>query len=121
MEPVKGSFFIKGDITKTDTCEKIRKKFKNLDLVLSDIAPNITGIQDVDQANFTAILQSILGICSELLVKDGGLVMKYFIGSSYDDAAESLRTVFSTVDTFKPKSSRSKSNEIFFVCIGHKD
>ena len=99
--------------------EKIRKKFKNLTLFYQ-ILP-LTGIQDVDQANFTAILQSILGICSELLVKDGGLVMKYFIGSSYDDAAESLRTVFSTVDTFKPKSSRSKSNEIFFVCIGHKD
>ena len=121
MKPIPGVHFINGDINNSEDRNEIKKIINKADLVLSDIAPNITGIQDVDQANFTAILQSILGICSELLVKDGGLVMKYFIGSSYDDAAESLRTVFSTVDTFKPKSSRSKSNEIFFVCIGHKD
>ena len=47
--------------------------------------------------------------------------MKYFIGSSYDGALARLKAVFDKVESFKPDSSRSSSNEIFFVCIGYKD
>ena len=91
------------------------------DLVLSDIAPNITGIEDVDQANFVMILESILDICSDLLKLNGVLLMKFFIGSSYDFSRKELKKSFSKVDTYKPDSSRSRSNEVFFICNGYKD
>ena len=93
----------------------------NADLVLSDIAPNITGIEDVDQANFVQIFESILDVCSDFLNIKGILVMKFFNGSSYDLVKKRLKMLFNEVNTYKPDSSRSRSNEIFFVCIGYKD
>ncbi len=120
MKPIKGVRFIHGDIT-TDHCrEKIMKIMTAADLVLSDIAPNISGIEDVDQANFVEIFESIIGICSNLLKLKGILVMKFFNGSSYDFVLKRLKSVFSEVKVYKPDSSRNKSNEMFFVCIGYK-
>tara|TARA_Y100000389_G_scaffold43714_1_gene38400 strand:- start:2950 stop:3582 length:633 start_codon:yes stop_codon:yes gene_type:complete len=121
MKPIKGAYFIKGDINNLDDRKKISLKMSKADLVLSDIAPNITGIEDVDQANFVMILESILGICSDLLKLNGVLIMKFFIGSSYDFSRKELKKSFSKVDTYKPDSSRSSSNEVFFICNGYKD
>nr|ADD96244.1 hypothetical protein [uncultured organism MedDCM-OCT-S08-C1388] len=73
---------------------QIYAKMNKADLVLSDIAPNISGIEDVDQANFVEILESILSICSDLLKINGVLVMKFFIGSSYDFFKRKAETVF---------------------------
>jgi 23S rRNA (uridine2552-2'-O)-methyltransferase len=121
MKPIKSVYFIKGDINEKADREKIFNKMSKADLVLSDIAPNITGIEDVDQANFEKILESILDICFDLLKTNGVLVMKFFIGSSYDLSRKKLKIYFDTVATYKPDSSRSTSNEIFFVCNGFKD
>ena len=91
------------------------------DLVLSDIAPNITGIEDVDQANFVQIFESILDVCSDFLDMKGILVMKFFNGSSYDFVLKRLKSVFNEVNIYKPDSSRTRSNEMFFICIDFKD
>ena len=120
MKPIVGVHFIRGNINNVDDRRKIMSKIGEADLVLSDIAPNITGIEDVDQANFIEILESILGICSNLLRINGVLVMKFFIGSSYDFARKTLNESFESVASYKPDSSRSKSNEIFFICNGYK-
>ena len=121
MKPIKNVHFILGDINAHDDRDKIKSKIGKADLVLSDIAPNITGIDDVDQANFMEILESILNICSNLLKINGVLVMKFFIGKSFDLAREELKIAFNKVVSYKPDSSRSKSNEIFFICNGYKD
>ena len=121
MKPIKGVDFIKGDINCLEDRVEIIKKIGKADLVLSDIAPNITGIEDVDQANFMEILQSILSICSSLLKINGVLVMKFFIGTSFDFAREKLNKSFNSVSSYKPGSSRSKSNEVFLICNGYKD
>ena len=81
MKPIHNTYFIRGDINKKTDREKIFEKMNKADLVLSDIAPNITGIEDVDQANFERILESILDICLDLLKINGVLIMKFFIGS----------------------------------------
>ena len=120
MKPIKGVDFIKGDINCLEDRVEIIKKIGKADLVLSDIAPNITGIEDVDQANFMEILQSTLSICSSLLKLNGVLVMKFFIGTSFDFAREKLNKSFNRVASYKPDSSRSKSNEVFFICNGYK-
>ena len=120
MKPILGVHFVKGNINSADDRRKIMSKIGEADLVLSDIAPNITGIEDVDQANFIEILESILGICSNLLKINGVLVMKFFIGTSYDFARKTLSESFGSVLSYKPDSSRSKSNEVFFICDGYK-
>ena len=120
MKPILGVDFIRGDINCLEDREKIKKKIGKADLVLSDIAPNITGIEDVDQANFIKILESILDICSSLLKINGVLVMKFFIGLSHDFARQELKKSFNDVASYKPASSRSKSNEVFFVCNEYK-
>jgi len=121
MKPINNVNFIRGDINESYSREQINKLITMADLVLSDIAPNITGIEDIDQANFVEIFESILEICSILLKKKGILVMKFFNGSSYDMVRNKLVTLFDKVNSFKPESSRSKSNEIFFICNGFKD
>ncbi len=121
MEPIEGVKFINGDINNSDHREEIRQIITNTDLVLSDIAPNITGIEDVDQAHFLEIFESISSICSDFLNKKGILIMKFFNGSSCDLVKKRLKMMFSEVNTYKPDSSRSRSNEVFFVCIGFKD
>ncbi len=121
MEPIEGVKFINGDINNSDHREEIRQIITNTDLVLSDIAPNITGIEDVDQAHFFEIFESISSICSDFLNKKGILIMKFFNGSSCDLVKKRLKMMFSKVNTYKPDSSRSRSNEVFFICIGFKD
>ena len=121
MEPIEGVRFINGDINNSEHRDEIRQIITSADLVLSDIAPNITGIEDVDQANFVEILESILSLCTDLLKKNGVLVMKFFIGTSYDFSREKLKKSFNKVTTFKPDSSRRSSKEVFFVCNGYKD
>ena len=121
MEPIKGVNFINGDVNNSEDRDEIRQIITNADLVLSDIAPNITGIENVDQARFFEIFESISSICSDFLKKKGILVMKFFNGSSYDAVKKRLKMLFDEVNTYKPDSSRSRSNEVFFVCIGYKD
>ena len=121
MEPIEGVHFINGDINNPRDREEIKKIINKADLVLSDIAPNITGIEDVDQAHFFEIFESISSICSDFLKVKGILVMKFFNGSSYDLVKKRLNMLFNEINTYKPDSSRSRSNEVFFICIGYKD
>ena len=121
MEPIEGVHFINGDINNSEDREEIKKIINKADLVLSDIAPNITGIEDVDQAHFFEIFESISSICSDFLKVKGILVMKFFNGSSYDSVKKRLNMLFNEINTYKPDSSRSRSNEVFFICIGYKD
>mgnify|MGYP005723902157 CR=1 FL=1 len=108
MEPIEGVKFINGDINNSDHREEIRQIITNTDLVLSDIAPNITGIDAVDQAHFFEIFESISSICSDFLNKKGILIMKFFNGSSCDLVKKRLKMMFSKVNTYKPDSSRSR-------------
>ena len=121
MKPIEGINFINGNINNSEDRDEIRQIITKADLVLSDIAPNITGVEDVDQAHFFEIFESISSICSNFLNKKGVLVMKFFNGSSYDLVKKSLNVLFDDVNTYKPDSSRSRSNEVFFICIGYKD
>ena len=121
MKPIEGINFINGNINNSEDRDEIRQIITKADLVLSDIAPNITGVEDVDQAHFFEIFESISSICSDFLNKKGVLVMKFFSGSSYNLVKKSLDVLFDDVNTFKPDSSRSRSNEVFFICIGYKD
>ena len=122
IEPVDGVYIAKQDIGDYDSyIELFEKKDSRLDLVLSDIAPNITGISDVDQSNFSDIASNILEFCRFKLKPKGTLVMKYFLGSSFEMTLKILNNNFIKINVFKPPSSKKKSNEVYLICIGFKD
>jgi 23S rRNA (uridine2552-2'-O)-methyltransferase len=122
IEPVDGVYIAKQDIGDYDSyIELFEKKDSRLDLVLSDIAPNITGISDVDQSNFSDIASNILEFCRFKLKPKGTLVMKYFLGSSFEMTLKTLNNNFIKINVFKPPSSKKKSNEVYLICIGFKD
>ena len=106
-------------------CNAVNKIFIDkdmpIDLVLSDIAPNITGISDVDQSNFSEIALTILDFCKSNLRPDGTMIMKYFLGSGFDETLNMLNNYFKKISVFKPASSKKKSNEVYLICIDFKD
>ena len=121
VEPLDGVYIAKQDIKDYDSYTQLfEKKDSRLDLVLSDIAPNITGISDVDQSNFSDIATDILRFCRFKLKPNGILVMKYFLGSSFEMTLKTLNNNFSKTNVFKPASSKKKSNEVYLICIEFK-
>ena len=121
VKPIEGVVILKQDIA-DNSAYNINFSQDNikLDLVLSDIAPNITGISDVDQSNFAEIAINIVRFCNHNLKPSGALVMKYFLGSSFDETLRALNNNFKKVSVFKPESSKKKSNEVYLICNEYK-
>ena len=122
VEPIQGVNFIKCDIQNSDQVANALKEInQKTDLVLSDIAPNITGIGEVDQANFVDITSNVLAICEQISITNGNLVMKVFNGERLSDIKGLLLSKYRDIVVFKPKSSKKNSSETYIVCNGYKD
>ena len=122
LKPLEGVRIYKHDIRDTVSVDKIFfDKNMKLDLVLSDIAPNITGISDVDQGNFSEIASTIEDFCKSRLKSGGTMIMKYFVGSAFNQTLNRLEKNFKKINVFKPESSKKKSNEIYLICMDFKD
>lgn len=121
LKPLEGVRIYKHDIRDTVLVDKIFfDKNMKLDLVLSDIAPNITGISDVDQGNFSEIASTIEDFCKSRLKSGGTMIMKYFVGSAFNQTLNRLEKNFKKINVFKPESSKKKSNEIYLICMDFK-
>ena len=121
LKPLEGVRIYKHDIRDTALVDKIFfDKNMKLDLVLSDIAPNITGISDVDQGNFSEIASTIEDFCKSRLKSGGTMIMKYFVGSAFNQTLNRLEKNFKKINVFKPESSKKKSNEIYLICMDFK-
>lgn len=92
---------------------------RQLDLVLSDMAPNISGIRAVDQARAMELADISLGACRRWLRKKGSLAIKAFQGEGLDDWVKARRKEFAKVTMTKPKASRPESREVFVVAQGY--
>ena len=92
-----------------------------LDLVLSDMAPNISGIRTVDQARAMDLADICLDYCQRWLRRGGALTIKSFQGEGLDTWVATLRKSFAKVNVTKPKASRSESREVFVVAQGFGD
>ncbi len=88
------------------------------DVVTSDIAPNLTGIRDVDDAHVADLFLAVVRVVTEGLRKGGNFVVKVFFSPGFRDMARDLRPLFSKVVVFKPKASRGVSAEVYLVCTG---
>ena len=117
MEEIENTIQIKGDFTDLDSQEKIKGLFKsNVDVVVSDMAVNTTGIKDIDAIYTGELAMEAMNFSKEMLVKEGRFVSKIFLGSSFNEIVALGKKLFKEVKVFKPKSSRKESKESFIIC-----
>ena len=117
MEEIENTFQIKGDFTDLDSQEKIKGLFKSkVDVVVSDMAVNTTGIKDIDAIYTGELAMEAMNFSKEMLVKEGRFVSKIFLGSSFNEIVALGKKIFKEVKVFKPKSSRKESKESFIIC-----
>ena len=117
MEAIENIIQIKGDFTDLESQEKIKGLFKSkVDVVVSDMAVNTTGIKDIDAIYTGELAMEAMNFSKEILVKEGRFVSKIFLGSSFNEIVALGKKIFKEVKVFKPKSSRKESKESFIIC-----
>jgi 23S rRNA (uridine2552-2'-O)-methyltransferase len=90
------------------------------DVITSDVAPSLSGIKEVDNANVRDLYFAVLKVVKEALRKGGNFVIKLFFSPQLGDMSADLRPLFTNVTTFKPKASRGVSSEVYLVCMGKR-
>ncbi len=120
MEPVTGVEFIQGDFSEEQTLSQLLTCIDNcpIDLVMSDMAPNMSGVGAIDQPRSMHLAELALALAIQVLKPGGHFLVKVFQGCGSDEFLKELRKFFSHVKIRKPKASRSRSNEIYFVGMG---
>jgi len=124
MKDLPGVLFIRGDARKPEVMEKAREALalsgrKSLDVVVSDMSPNISGNYGMDQARSVELCEAALAVSHELLRTGGKLVMKVFEGDLFKELVETVKARFSYVRIHGPKASRASSSEIYIVAKGY--
>lgn len=126
MEPIEGVIFIQGDFREAEVLEKLEqaltsdKGLVKVDLVISDMAPNLSGIESADAARIAHLVELAVEFAQNRMKPEGALVVKLFHGSGYDDLVKLFQASFKVVKRFKPKASRPNSSETFLVGKGLK-
>ena len=122
MQPIAGVTFLQGDFRE----ESVLRDFEVLlnktqvDLVIADMAPNISGIKDVDQAGAAYLTELALEFSREWLKPSGNFLVKVFIGAGFEEILQNMRQMFDKVVTRKPKASRDRSSEVYLLGLGRK-
>lgn len=122
MDPLPDVVFIQGDFREQEVLERLIALTggSKIDLVISDMAPNISGIKDVDQVCAIYLAELALDAATRLLKANGGLIVKVFQGEGFDTLLEAVRARFQSVKIRKPEASRARSQEVYFVAQGFK-
>jgi len=111
MAPISGVTVLRGDFRQAAPEEK-------MDIVLSDVSPNLSGIPNVDQARLLELALAAIELCAKVLKRDGVFVVKAFHGEAFDELRRRLNAVFKTVKVVKPSASRGESAETYVVARG---
>ena len=122
MEPVEGVTFLQGDFRDDEVLARLTEVVggQPLDLVVSDMAPNLSGIESSDSARIAHLVELALEFAQNHLKPEGALVVKLFHGSGYSQLVKLFKQHFKLVKPVKPKASRDRSAETFLVGIGPK-
>ncbi|HEX4842510.1 MAG TPA: RlmE family RNA methyltransferase [Limnobacter sp.] len=122
MEPIAGVEFIQGDFRDDEVLEELHKRLEGekLDLVVSDMAPNLSGVASADSARIEHVCELAIEFAVNHLKPNGALIMKIFHGSAYSGVVHQMKQVFKTVAPRKPKASRDRSKETFLLAKGLK-
>jgi 23S rRNA (uridine2552-2'-O)-methyltransferase len=119
MKPIKSVYFFQGDIRDKNILNLIFDSFHNakFNLVMSDMAPNITGNFSIDMPKIITLSELALKISSYFLSKNGVFLLKSFQGEGFNEFHNKIQRVFKTIKICKPKSSRTRSREIFILAV----
>ncbi len=122
MDPVDGVLFIQGDIREDAVLAELEALVagRPVDVVVSDMAPNLSGIESADAARVAHLVELAVEFAQKHLTPQGALVCKVFHGSGYNELAALFKATFRIAKPIKPKASRDKSSETFLVGIGLK-
>ncbi|WP_024929136.1 23S rRNA (uridine(2552)-2'-O)-methyltransferase RlmE [Methylophilus sp. OH31] len=122
MHPIPGVEFICGDFREQEVLQQLEASLngKPVDLVIADMAPNMSGLKDVDQAGATYLTELALDFCQQWLKPGGNILVKVFIGSGFDEIVKQMRGQFEKVVTRKPKASRDRSSEVYLLGLQRK-
>jgi len=119
--PEENFWSIKGDFTHEETLDEIKRTMQGkAQVIISDAAPKLSGIKDLDQLRSIDLARSVLQISDRILKYKGNIIMKVFQGEGYPQLLAEVKTKFQTVRTTKPPSSRKKSGEMYVVGRGFR-
>ncbi|HEU6454469.1 MAG TPA: RlmE family RNA methyltransferase, partial [Roseateles sp.] len=123
FEPIEGVHFIQGDFQDAAVYAQLEATLagRAVDVVVSDMAPNLSGIASTDAARISGLVELAVDFAGQHLRPEGALVAKVFHGSGYDQLVQLFKTRFKTVKVVKPKASRDRSSETFLVGVGLKN
>ena len=117
MEEIKNTIQIKGDFTDPNIQKKIKDYLnKGLDVVMSDMAVNTTGIQNLDAIQTGELCKEAMIFSKDVILKNGFFISKIFMGSTFNEIVALGKLIFKEVKVFKPQSSRKDSKESFIIC-----
>ena len=122
MDSIAGVDFIQGDFTEEDIFDELLKLIENrpVDLVISDMAPNLSGNKAVDQPAVMYLAELAVDLAEKVLTSKGIFIAKLFQGQGFDPFVLQVRTLFNGVSIVKPDASRSRSREVYLVAKGLK-
>jgi 23S rRNA (uridine2552-2'-O)-methyltransferase len=122
FEPIEGVHFIQGDFREDSVAAQLTEALngRSVDVVISDMAPNLSGIESADATRMVHLVELAVAFAQEHLTDKGALVCKVFHGSGHSQLVKLFKDSFKVVKPIKPKSSRDKSAETFLVGIGLK-
>lgn len=122
MDAIAGVEFLQGDFTEQAVFDRLLALLgeQAVDLVISDMAPNMSGIVDVDQPKSMHLLELAIDLAKQVLRPGGSFVTKAFQGEGFDQFYRDLRTSFTRVVSRKPDASRARSREVYIVATGFK-
>jgi 23S rRNA (uridine2552-2'-O)-methyltransferase len=122
MEPVDGVEFIEGDFTEDEPLSRLQAALNGqaVDLVLSDMAPNMSGMAAMDQARAMYLAELALEFVKEHLKPGGDFLVKMFHGEDFDTYVRTSRSLFDKVTVRKPEASRPRSREVYLLARGFK-
>ena len=123
MDGLHGVQFIQGDFREESVLHQLEELLAGdrVGLVLSDMAPNISGVPVSDQARIIHLAELGLDFCRQWLKPDGAFLVKVFQGYGYEDFVREMKLVFKTVLTRKPDASRDRSAEVYLLGKGLRD
>ncbi len=121
MDAIAGVDFLEGDFREDAVLDALLTRIngKNIDVVMSDMAANMTGNEIADSARSMYLVELALDMCNHVLKPQGAFIVKVFQGAGFEQYMKEVRSVFKTVKTRKPESSRARSREVYLVATGY--
>lgn len=122
MEPVEGVEFLQGDFTDDEPLTRLLEALgdERPGLVMSDMAPNMSGMDAIDQPKSMYLAELTLDLAEQVLAPGGDMLVKVFQGEGFDEYLKRLRQLFGKVSSRKPKASRSRSREVYLLARDYR-